>query len=208
MQKVTATDEWCAEAYMETDYTKIGSKDFEWSIRNYAMFKLLTSKVDSVVYDIQSATWKDFNLADLFDLKKGRRLTKAHMVAGDVPFIGAIDKNNGVSNYISQAAMHPANTITVNYNGSVAEAFYQPIPYRCSDDVNVLCPKFSLTPAIAMFIVTVIQKEKYRFNYGRKWHLERMAQAKIYLPVAKDGDPDWELIERYIKAFPFGAQLE
>ncbi len=35
--------------------------------------------------------WKPFMLGSLFDLKKGRRLTKANMVRGDIPFIGAID---------------------------------------------------------------------------------------------------------------------
>lgn len=41
MHKVTADDEWCAEAYMETDYSKITQADFEKVVRNYAIFKLL-----------------------------------------------------------------------------------------------------------------------------------------------------------------------
>jgi len=38
---VTAADEWCAEAYMETDYSKITKADFERTVRDYAIFKLL-----------------------------------------------------------------------------------------------------------------------------------------------------------------------
>lgn len=41
--KVTADDEWCAEAYMETDYSKLNQKDFEEVIKNYAAFKLINS---------------------------------------------------------------------------------------------------------------------------------------------------------------------
>jgi hypothetical protein len=41
MQKVTAADEWCAEAYMETDYSIITREDFERAVRSYAVFKLL-----------------------------------------------------------------------------------------------------------------------------------------------------------------------
>ena len=41
MQKVTENDEWCAEAYMETDYSNITQADFENVVRNYAIFKLL-----------------------------------------------------------------------------------------------------------------------------------------------------------------------
>lgn len=38
---VTAADEWIAEAYMETDYTKITKEEFELTVKNYAIFKLL-----------------------------------------------------------------------------------------------------------------------------------------------------------------------
>lgn len=153
------------------------------------------------------AHWKPFPLADLFWLKKGKRITKAQMTPGSTPFIGAIDGHNGVSNFIARTAAHPANTLTVNYNGSVAEAFYQPVPYLCSDDVNVLYPKFPMTPALGLFIATLIRQEKYRFNYGRKWHLERMAQSGVRLPVKADGTPDWEWMENYIKTLSFSAQL-
>ena len=152
--------------------------------------------------------WTSFSLARLFDLKKGKRLTKAQMQAGKTRFIGAIDGNNGISNYVAQAALHPPNTITISYNGSVAESFYQEQPYRASDDVNVLYPKFPLTPAIGLFIATLIRQEKYRFNYGRKWHLERMEKSKIRLPTNSDGTPDWEWIERFISALPFSSQLK
>ena len=41
MQKVNALDEWCAEAYIETDYSKLTQADFESVVRNYAIFRLL-----------------------------------------------------------------------------------------------------------------------------------------------------------------------
>jgi SAM-dependent methyltransferase len=44
LQKVTAEDEWCAEAYMETDYSNILQEDFEQTVKNYAIFRLLSSK--------------------------------------------------------------------------------------------------------------------------------------------------------------------
>jgi hypothetical protein len=153
------------------------------------------------------STWKSFKLIDIFDLKKGKRLTKSQMIPGSTPFIGSIDKNNGVSAYIGQEPIHSGNTITVNYNGSVAEAFYQPEPFWASDDVNVLYPKFKLTPSTAMFLISMIRKEKYRFNYGRKWHLERMEQSFIKLPVQPNGAPDWDFMEQYIKTLPFSSQI-
>ncbi len=40
MQKVKAQDEWCAEAYMETDYSTIKKDDFILEIKKYMMFKI------------------------------------------------------------------------------------------------------------------------------------------------------------------------
>ena len=37
-KKVSATDEWCAEAYMETDYSNIGERDFINKMQAYAAF--------------------------------------------------------------------------------------------------------------------------------------------------------------------------
>lgn len=44
MQKVAAADEWCAEAYMETDYSKLTQADFERVVKNYAIYRLLGSQ--------------------------------------------------------------------------------------------------------------------------------------------------------------------
>lgn len=41
---VSAKDEWCAEAYMETDYSKISKKDFVFSIKKYLYTKELFLK--------------------------------------------------------------------------------------------------------------------------------------------------------------------
>ncbi|WP_158991811.1 class I SAM-dependent DNA methyltransferase [Mucilaginibacter sp. L196] len=38
---VTPLDEWCAEAYMETDYNKISPKDFINSVKKFVLFKKL-----------------------------------------------------------------------------------------------------------------------------------------------------------------------
>jgi hypothetical protein len=108
---------------------------------------------------------------------------------------------------IGQPAIHWGNTISVAYNGSVAEAFYQPTPFWATDDVNVLYPHFEMTPEIALFICTLIGLEKYRFNYGRKWRLERMKAAMIRLPVDEANQPAWHEMTEYIQSLPFSSNL-
>ena len=41
-REVTFEDEWCAEAYMETDYSTLTEFDFEKKIRDYIAYKFLT----------------------------------------------------------------------------------------------------------------------------------------------------------------------
>ncbi|WP_298481065.1 N-6 DNA methylase [uncultured Maribacter sp.] len=199
LQHVSEEDEWCAEAYMETDYSKMTKDYFANEVKKYQSFKLFMN-TDKNNEQVEYSNWKEFKLEDLFELKKGKRLTKANMLPGNTPFIGAIDSNNGLSTYIGQEPIFEGNTITVNYDGNgVAEAYYQPVPFWALDSVNVLYPKFDLTPEIAMFIITIIRQEKFRFNYGRKWHLQRMKDSKIKLPAISKTKPDWEFMENYIK---------
>lgn len=40
-KEVTYIDEWCAEAYMETDYSKLDESDFVKTIKNFVAFKFL-----------------------------------------------------------------------------------------------------------------------------------------------------------------------
>lgn len=158
---------------------------------------------------LSTSEWRTFRYDELFDIRKGQRITKKQMKKGDIPCIRPIDSNNGVIGYIEIEPNHPGNVLTVNYNGSgVAEAFYQPKPIFALDDVNVLYPKFCLTPSIALFITTLIRKEKYRFNYGRKWHVERMNKSIIKLPATSEGVPDWRFMENYIKSLPLASEIE
>lgn len=50
---------------------------------------------------------------------------------------------------------------------------------------------------IALFICTVLRKEKYRYCYGRKWTLEQMNDTIIKLPSI-NGKPDWKWINDYV----------
>lgn len=163
---------------------------------------------------LNTNTWKWFKLGGdlgLFDIHKGKRLTSEDQTEGDTPYVGAIDSNNGVSNLIGQKPIHQGNTISLSYNGSVGEAFYQPVPYWATDDVNALYLRSeygTLSPATGLFICAVLKHDKYRYSYGRKWTLDNMKDTKIRLPATSEGKPDWEFMEAYIKSLPYGDRLK
>ena len=149
---------------------------------------------------MDTSTWKWFRYDEIFDIRKGKRLTKENMTEGSIRYIGAIDSNNGLSAYIgNDSQLHQGNTISVSYNGSIGFAFYQEKEFWATDDVNVLYPKFLLNRYIAMFLCHLIEREQYRFCYGRKWDLEAMNKSKIKLPVTQEGTPDWKYMEDFVK---------
>lgn len=145
-------------------------------------------------------SWKKFKMDDIFVFHKGKRLTKEDMTPGNTNFIAAIDDNNGIRQKIDLPPVHNGNCITVNYNGSIGESFYQDQPFRASDDVNILYPKkWELNKNVGLFLCTIIRHNKYRFSYGRKWNLEKMKDTNIALPVDKNGNPDWAFMDSYVE---------
>ncbi|OEE71551.1 S-CspCI protein [Vibrio sp. 10N.286.49.B3] len=189
-------------------------KDFpDWvnkvdlSVFDYAENPKFTGSVKSLYED---KYWETYTLGQLFELKKGKRLTKANMTKGDTPFIGSTDSNNGLTNTVGQESIHKGNVIAVNYNGSVGEAFYQPIDFWASDDVNVLYPRdeyfAKFNQFIALFIIPIIRQNKFKFSYGRKWHMDRMKETKISLPT-KNGKLDLDYMEKYISSLPYSSNI-
>lgn len=145
--------------------------------------------------------FKTFRAYELFDIKKGKRLTKANMINGNINFIGSTATNNGLTAKIgNKEHLHPAHTITVSYNGSVGEVFLQDEPFWASDDVNVWYPKFVFNSEAICYIMSVIKKCRTKYNYAAKWTIDRMRNEMLVLPVNPDGDIDFDYMEHYIRA--------
>lgn len=162
---------------------------------------------------VSTEAWGEFRIGDLFELRKGARLTKANMVEGGIRFVSAANINNGVTAHIgNNDHVHSEGTITVCYNGNggTGKAFYQDKPFWASDDVHVLYPKFhlpesfdgvertGLNAAVGLFLASAIEKVgRQKYGFTDKWKLAYMQEDKIKLPVKNDGSPDWPCIESF-----------
>ena len=157
--------------------------------------------------------WKYYTIGDLFRVELTKGDIKADEVdSGDIPLISSGEGNNGVVKYISKegdgkAEMFPDNTITLDM---FCHANYQGIPYYAVGHgrVNILFPKFALNKYIGIFICTLINREVYRFSYGRAVYSTVAEKMKIKLPVTPFGEPDWKFMEDYIKSLPFSRNIE
>lgn len=178
--------------YMET-YMKRIMKETEKSLENL-------KRADNTKQQIDVHDWGEFQIKNIFEVVKGTRLTKANMKDGNIKFVGSSAMNNGETHRIANNEhLHSANTITVCYNGSVGETFYQDEEFWASDDVNVLYPKFKLNKYIAFFICPIIKSVGQKYAFVDKWKQEDMKTEIIKLPITQTGEPDWQYMENYMK---------
>lgn len=146
---------------------------------------------------IDTSTWGEFRVDELFRIVKGARLTTAQRLPGEIPYVGASQFNNGITHYIgNDEKLHPGGVLSVCYNGPVGTTFYQPDPFWATDDVNVLYPKDEVSMEALLFVAPAIAKIGSEYAYIDKWKLSDMESAKIRLPQTSSGEPDWEFMER------------
>lgn len=188
---------------------------------------LTTKNKVGQVPNLNVTEWKEFVLTDIFKLRGGFYNKKPeHSIEGNIPFLASTEENNGVTERYSiedieqwdkvgnedhslDKKMFDGNCIAVTVNGSVCNAFFQPERFTCSHDITALYLKErTLNPYIGLFLCTMIMMDKYRWSYGRKPHdVKKFGKSIIKLPVDEDGNPDWQFMEDYIKALPYGDRL-
>lgn len=142
---------------------------------------------------------KLFKLTDLFTIVRGKgpSVREAEENAGDIPRISATSLNNGVVCYTSIKAEHEGNCLTIAADGEPGITFYQPKPFN-AQHVQVLIPKFELTKNRAMYLIPLIEANKFKHNYGYALSVERLEKFAILLPE-KSGDVDWEYIDKKVE---------
>lgn len=132
---------------------------------------------------------------------------KTEKLFRDLMDTNGYDISNGITEYVGQEPEHPGGMLSVSRNGTIGEAFFQPVPFLASDDVHVFYPRFDMSPEVGIFIAAIIRKEKYRYNYGRKWGLDRMRASKMMLPALADGSPDFAAMAKIVADCPSSAIL-
>ena len=150
--------------------------------------------------------WKSFKLyPDIFTMVAGKYYPADSYENGKTPLISASESDNGMSSMTNlKAQFH--NCLTVGKIG--ISTYYQSIPFVASPDVTVLSPNnSSFNQYVGLFIATLINKEKYKWSYGRQIRLNDCQKLEIKLPATPQGEPDWQFMENYIKSLPFSSSL-
>ncbi|MGN1432884.1 MAG: restriction endonuclease subunit S [Ruminococcus sp.] len=152
-------------------------------------------------------SWKEFCLGDLFsEIYKAEAHVKGELECYNVPsdntirFISRTEMNNGCDCYVLNndlSGIEKANAITIG--DTTATCFYQGEDFVCGDHM-VICRADWINLHTALYIISMLKQEKYKYSYGRAFKMELISNTVLKLPATADNTPDWDYMERYIKS--------
>lgn len=214
-KQVSAADEWCAEAYMFTDYQQLDRAHFENTLLNYSSF-LFSNKlsysascesVSQEKIELKTDSWEYFKLEELFTITGSKTtplLELEEYGKGRYPYVTTQATNNGTEGFFDFFT-EEGNVLTVD-SAVLGYCAYQMTPFSASDHVEKLMPKFEMNKYIALFLVTILNLERYRYNYGRKASQERMKSISVKLPSI-EGKPNFAFMEQFMKSLPYSKSI-
>jgi len=153
--------------------------------------------------------WKEFRIGDLFELERCKNSSSSDLLDGDdCYYLGAKKNDNGVMRRVKREVhlITKGNCIVFigNGQGSVGFTNYMNQDFIGTADLTVGHSKH-LNKFIGMFLVTLLDLERPKYSFGRKWSA-RIADTTIRLP-AKNDAPDWAYMESCIKALPYSDRI-
>lgn len=189
--KTNAEPDW---EYMES-YMRNIIQESEQNIENLR-------NINNSKKKINLNNWKSFTIGKLFEnvVKPPVLHTKdvTENVNG-IPYVVRTKFDNGIKyNVEKKLQMQSSPAGTISFGAENATFFYQEKEYVSGRDIYYIDTRY-LTKYACLFVVTCLQTivEKYSYNYGM--FPELVKKEEIKLPVNKNGEPDWEFMENYMK---------
>lgn len=199
------------ELLLKLPVDSMGKPDYQFMeqyIKSLCHKPLTTKNKPGQAPDLKINKWKEFCVGDLFTVK-GSKTTPLEDLEengeGPFPYVTTSASDNGVTGFYNLKT-EKGNIICIE-SACAAYTTYQAEDFSASDHIEKCIPKFMINPYIALFLVTVFNMDQYKYSYGRKCSQGRIRNRIIKLPVDADGNPDWQFMEDYIKALPYGDRL-
>lgn len=190
----------CAPAYgLMEKYIKAKILNKKNKLEKYIKSKLLRVKDFKRVVSFEEKEWGEFFIKDIAQILSGKDIYEAERKIGNIPYISATANNNGIGYFVKNTNQTlEENCLSVNRNGSVGYAFYHEYKALFSNDCRKLRLK-NKSAFVGKFIATIITGQKEKYGYGYKMGTGRIKKQKILLPIDKDGSPDYDYMENFVK---------
>ena len=185
-------------AYMDTVMSRVTEKAKERLANLPAPEQRSKTPVDT-------SSWGEFVVGELFDMIQGRRLKKADFIGGDIPYVMASSYNNGVITHIDNPITTGQDLLTADIFGNV---FYQPSFIGFGDDnCGLKLKNYKANKYQYLFLATVFQKFQNEASFTNKLRGSWYIQQSIKLPLKPSADPsnytqediDWDYMANFMQ---------
>lgn len=225
--EISGDDEWLCEAYMKTDYSQLRIGNFivarnkylAYLIANgsFGEFEAFRAKTMLPGIKLDITIWKEFRFGDLIsNIYKARAINKDDLtLASDfqhsIRYITRTEENNGCElladvRMVDEQNIENGNAISIG--DTTATCFYQDEKFITGDHMVVVRADNWLNKYTALFVLAILNNERYKYSYGRAFLMDRIKETIVKLPATPIGSPDWQFMENYIKALPYGDRLD
>lgn len=121
-----------------------------------------------------------------------------------LPLINAKDGNNGIMYYGRESDFESETMcLGIVQNGAVAtgNVYAQIQKTGVLWDAYLVKPKADISSYTLLFLSKILQKTiKERYSYDNKAIWDKVKKDSILLPSNKDGNPDWEYMDLYMRS--------
>lgn len=150
---------------------------------------------------IDTSSWKEFKLSDLFDAEVGDfDIKKEHINGLGYDVVTAGETNNGILGKTDiHAKIFPEDTITIDMFGKCT---YRSHEYKMVTHARVFSLKYkydNLNESSGLFLTTMIQKVVNGFSYSNMCSWNKIKDLTISLPVIEKEEINFECMEKYIE---------
>lgn len=197
------------------DMSNYSQDDIDWTYMETVMSRVtarakdrlanLPQPTDKKKTPVDTSSWGEFVVGELFDMIQGRRLKKADFVEGEIPYVMASSYNNGIINHISNPITTGEDLLTADIFGNV---FYQPSFIGFGDDnCGLKLKNHNATKYQYLFLATVFKQFQNEASFTNKLRGSWYVKQSIKLPLKPSADPsnyaqadiDWDYMENFMK---------
>lgn len=197
------------------DPSNYSQDDIDWDYMETVMSRVtarakdrlanLPQPTDKKKTPVDTSSWGEFVVGELFDMIQGRRLKKADFIEGEIPYVMASSYNNGVITHISNPITTGQDLLTADIFGNV---FYQPSFIGFGDDnCGLKLKDHNANKYQYLFLATVFKKFQNKASFINKLRGSWYIKQTIPLPLKPSANPsnytqkdiDWDYMENFMK---------
>jgi hypothetical protein len=175
----------------------------------------ITKRIEQVkdfkgVEPLDKKEFGEFEIGQLFKLYPGKSKGLNHLQKSNsgINYLGATNLNNGVLACVetngNEKMIQKGNSIAFirNGEGSMGFSVYKAEDFIATSDITVGYSE-KLNREIGLFITTIADRARGKYNFGYKRSDTRLKKEKLKLPIDKKGQPDFEYMQNFIKKLEY-----